>query len=280
MQTRSVVPACSVRGCGQPLLATPDRRSWRCPRAHSFDLARSGYLNLLQPNERRSRAPGDSEETVAARRRWMKSGRSAPLIEAVRERALRLGLGPDSAVLDVGCGEGTLLGSLQMEFGFEAFGVDISQPAIDAAARRWTDCGWIVANADIALPFVAESFDLVLSITARRHPQEFARVLKTGGHVLYAVPAEDDQVELRERLHGEAYRVDRLPALVEAMSGFELGESAGCRWQNTLNRESYEDLLSTAYRGARDSQRLRLERSASMVITSSYQLALFRKLPR
>ncbi|MFM7283242.1 MAG: methyltransferase domain-containing protein [Planctomycetia bacterium] len=277
MQTRSVVLACSVRGCGQPLLPSADRRSWRCARAHCFDVARSGYLNLLQPNERRSRAPGDSEETVAARRRWMKSGRSAPLIEAVRERTLRLGLGRESAVLDVGCGEGTLLGSLQMEFGFEAFGVDISQPAIDAAARHWTDCGWIVANADIALPFVAESLDLVLSITARRHPQEFARVLKTGGHVLYAVPAEDDQVELRERLHGEAYQIDRLPALIEAMVGFELVESARCRWQNTLDRESYEDLLSTAYRGARDAQRARLERSASMVITSSYQLALFRK---
>jgi 23S rRNA (guanine745-N1)-methyltransferase len=278
MQTRSVVLACSVRGCGQPLLPSQDRRSWRCVRSHCFDVARSGYLNLLQPNERRSRAPGDSEETVAARRRWMKSGRSAPLIEAVRERALRMALGPESAVLDVGCGEGTLLGSLQMELGFEAYGVDISQPAIDAAARRWTDCGWIVANADIALPFQAASLELVLSITARRHPQEFARVLKAGGHVLFAVPAEDDQVELRERLHGEAYQIDRLPALIEAMAGFELIESARCRWQNTLDRESYEDLLSTAYRGARDSQRARLERSASMVITSSYQLALFRKL--
>lgn len=279
MHTRSVILACSVRGCAAPLQASPDGRLWRCPRAHSFDLARSGYLNLLQPNERRSRAPGDSEETVAARRRWMKSGRSAPLIEALRERVLRLKLGPGSTVLDVGCGEGTMLGSLQMEFGFDGYGVDISQPAIDAAARRWQDCNWIVANADIALPFQAGSLDLVLSITARRHPSEFHRVLKPGGHVLYAIPAEDDQVELRERLHGEAYRIDRLPALVEAMSGFTLVEHAACRWQNTLDRISYEDLLSTAYRGARDAQRARLDRSDSMVITSSYQLALFARNP-
>ena len=37
-----------------------------CPRGHSFDVARSGYINLLQPQERRSRNPGDSADAVAA----------------------------------------------------------------------------------------------------------------------------------------------------------------------------------------------------------------------
>lgn len=279
MQAGRVTPACSVRACAARLEALEGGKAWRCSRGHHFDAARSGYLNLLQPNERRSRAPGDSAQTVAARRRWMKSGRSAPLTEELRLRVQRLGLDARAHVLDVGAGEGTQLGSLQMEFGFEAWGVDISQPAVEAAARRWPDCRWIVANADIALPFVDESFELVLSITARRHPLEFARVLKTGGHVLYAVPAEDDQAELRERLHGEAYKIDRLPALVEAMQPkFQLVEHARASWRNTLDREAYEDLLSTAYRGARDAQRARLDQSAQLVITSSYQLALFQKL--
>jgi 23S rRNA (guanine745-N1)-methyltransferase len=279
MQAGRVTPACSVRACAERLEALDGGRAWRCLRGHHFDAARSGYLNLLQPNERRSRAPGDSAQTVAARRRWMKSGRSAPLTEQLRLRVQRLGLDARAHVLDVGAGEGTHLGSLQMEFGFEAWGVDISQPAVEAAARRWPDCRWIVANADIALPFCAESFELVLSITARRHPLEFARVLKAGGHVLYAVPAEDDQAELRERLHGEAYKIDRLPALVEAMGPqFRLVEQARAAWRNTLDREAYEDLLSTAYRGAREAQRARLDQSAQMVITSSYQLALFQKL--
>ena len=58
---------CPVRGCHLSLVR--DMRRVVCPRKHSFDIARSGYINLLQPQERRARNPGDTAETIAARRR-------------------------------------------------------------------------------------------------------------------------------------------------------------------------------------------------------------------
>jgi hypothetical protein len=45
---------------------------------------------------------------------------------------------------------------------------------------------------------------------------------------------------------------------------------------NQLDREAFGDLLATAYRGARDSQRARLEQREALEVTSSYRLALFR----
>ena len=54
-----------------------------CRRGHSFDLARSGYLNLLQPQDRRARRPGDSAEVRAARRRFLGSAAAAPLVAAI-----------------------------------------------------------------------------------------------------------------------------------------------------------------------------------------------------
>jgi len=60
---------CTVRECRAPLAREAERVV--CERGHSFDVARSGYINLLQPQDRRAKSPGDSAEVVAARRRFL-----------------------------------------------------------------------------------------------------------------------------------------------------------------------------------------------------------------
>jgi 23S rRNA (guanine745-N1)-methyltransferase len=183
---------CTVRGCRKPL----EREAQRvfCPRGHSFDVARSGYINLLQPQDRRSRQPGDTAAAVAARRRLHDRGVSQPLLRAMVEM---LGVSREDTVLDAGCGDGFYLGSLARETGCGAHGVDISIPAVDAAARRYLACEWIVANADRFVPYRDGSFSIVLSITGRMNAGEFRRVLREGGRLLVALPAPDDLIELR-----------------------------------------------------------------------------------
>src|SRR6202041_1490808 len=126
---------CPVRNCRLSL--TRDGQRLLCERGHSFDVARSGYINLLQPQDRRSKDPGDTREAVAARRRLHDRGISGPLLDAIAET---IALIPGDTVLDAGCGDGFYLGSLAREKGVEAHGVDISIPAIDAAARRYPEC--------------------------------------------------------------------------------------------------------------------------------------------
>src|SRR4051812_13953135 len=63
---------CTVRDCHQPLAREEKRLV--CERNHAYDVARSGYVNLLQPQDRRSANPGDSKEAVAARRRLADRG--------------------------------------------------------------------------------------------------------------------------------------------------------------------------------------------------------------
>src|SRR3954452_3278553 len=102
----AVTLICPVRHCGAALERRG--RSLVCPQGHSFDLARSGYCNLLQPQDRRSKNPGDSRAAVEGRRRLLDAGYGAALLAALQEE---IGLSP-GAVLDVGCGEGYYLGSL------------------------------------------------------------------------------------------------------------------------------------------------------------------------
>src|SRR5580658_8347813 len=123
---------CPVRACRLPLVR--DDRRLLCARGHSFDIARSGYINLLQPQDRRSKQPGDTKAAVAARRRLHDLGVTEPLLRGVAEI---IAAQPNDNVLDAGCGDGFYLGALARAVGFDAHGLDISTYAADAAARRF-----------------------------------------------------------------------------------------------------------------------------------------------
>src|SRR5437016_10979354 len=90
---------CPVRNCRMALVR--EKRRLICPRGHSFDVARSGYINLLQPQDRRSKQPGDTVAAVAARRRLHDRGVTGPLLQAIGEI---MAASPGDIVLDSGCG--------------------------------------------------------------------------------------------------------------------------------------------------------------------------------
>src|SRR5438105_9825967 len=165
-----------------------------CARGHAFDVARSGYINLLQPQDRRSRNPGDTPAAVAARRRLHDRGVTEPLLRAIAEM---LAASPRDTVLDAGCGEGFYLATLAGQTGFQAHGIDISVSAVDAAARRYKGCQWIGGNADRFVQYADGSFSAILSITGRMNAGEFRRVLGDGGRLVVGLAAPDDLVELR-----------------------------------------------------------------------------------
>ena len=260
---------CPVRGCGAPLSSA--ERALTCPRGHRFDRARSGYCNLLQPQERRSRRPGDSAAALAARRRLFDRGHGDWLVPHLLAAFDALALPPGAAVLDVGCGEGFYLGALARERQIEAHGLDISAPAVDLAARRYPHATWIVANADRTLPYAAGSFALALSLTSRLNSRELRRVLapaadraaqaataEAGGFLLLAVPAADDLVELRAAVLGEGRLRDRLrPALAALATDFEPVRQTVVRTRLRLDAGAARDLLAATYRGARHRERRR-----------------------
>lgn len=266
---------CPVRDCGAPLERRD--RSLVCPRGHSFDLARSGYANLLQPQDRRSKRPGDPRQAVEARRRLLDAGHGAPLLRALREEIAALGLPAGAAILDVGCGEGYCLGSIAREINSEAHGVDLAAEAVDLAARRYPEATWIVANADRSLPYATGAFDLILSIDARLNPAAMRRILKPEGRLLIAVPAPDDLVELRAAVLGEGRLHDRLEGVVARLAAdFELEGSRTVRATARLGADEIRDALAATYR-------LRESRSraiSGMEVTFSHDLARFKvKIP-
>jgi 23S rRNA (guanine745-N1)-methyltransferase len=268
--------ACTVRGCGLALA----RRGAAlvCGRGHSFDVARSGFVNLLQPQDRRSLAAGDSREAVGARRELRRRGLGAELEAAQIEVAQAAALAQGAVAVDLGCGVGDHLAALAARFELAACGVDLSVHAIDAAARAYPGCTWLVANADRRLPFPDASVDLALSIDGRRPVAEIARIVKPGGWTLVAVPAPDDLAELRAAVLNDARPLPGLdPEIAELSPAFQLVERRTVRETIELDRAGLLALSSATYRLGRQRERDKLASLERLAVSAVHEVGLFRR---
>ena len=272
-----VVLRCPVRSCGQAL--RPSETQWVCARRHSFDQHRSGFLNLLQPQDRRSSQPGDSREAARARRRLASLGHADAVYQAFGHAIAARVQARTATLLDVGSGEGAFLRSLAGIAGLERHGLDLSAPSVELAAKASAEVRFVVANADRLIPYADCSFDLITSIDARINALEFERVIKPGGLILIAVPGNDDLIELRERIQGAGAEKSRAPRIEKELGQrpFRLLDKTMVRDLRTFEPSALRDLLTATYRGFRQSERLAVDSLSSMKVTLSHEVLAFER---
>jgi hypothetical protein len=91
------------------------------------------------------------------------------------------------------------------------------------------------------------------------------------------VAGPDDLIELREALLGEGVVRDRLERAAAELAGlFELVERRTVRHTAHLDPAGVRDVLASSYRGARESERRRLEDLSGLAVTFSREVGLFR----
>jgi 23S rRNA (guanine745-N1)-methyltransferase len=182
----------------------PEGSALRCPSGHCFDIASSGYVNLLT---RRVKSDYGAEMLEARRRVCAAGFFDALLVEAVNliVEHTAAGMKRELAILDAGCGEGSHLarisGLLKGKTAFAAtgIGIDISKDGIHIAAREHPGLLWLVGDLT-RLPLADGSVDILLNILSPSNYAEFSRVLKPGGLLVKAVPGEGYLRELRQAL--------------------------------------------------------------------------------
>jgi 23S rRNA (guanine745-N1)-methyltransferase len=155
---------------------------------------------------------GDSKEAVRARSSFLRSGYYTPAAEAIAALAREL-TPEDGLVLDAGCGEGYYSNRVAEE-GFSVLGVDLSKFAVDTAAKsarrermnRGQASSTLYAVGSVfELPVADGSFDTVINIFAPCAPAEYARVLKSGGHLIVAGAGERHLFGLKELIYDDPY---------------------------------------------------------------------------
>src|ERR1700712_1343365 len=129
--------ACPV--CGEELVLRTEAAA--CRSGHSFDRARSGYLNLLLPNRKHSNEPGDSPAMMQSRRAFLHGGFYDPMPDALCATVAEVLRGRTAArVADLGCGEGFFTTRVHHALAAAgmadcaAYGLDISRAGIKMAA--------------------------------------------------------------------------------------------------------------------------------------------------
>ncbi|MGH3328954.1 MAG: putative RNA methyltransferase [Streptomycetales bacterium] len=216
--------ACPV--CGQPLPRNDE--SFRCANGHVFDVAREGYVNLLLPQHRRSKAPGYSKEMIAGRRDFFDAGHYQFVADGVAN--LIISYLPDDServVVDAGCGEGYYLRRLRgrlleqrQDASTVLCGTDISKHGIRVAAKRDPSGLYAVAGT-YRMPVLPDRVEVLLTHFSPVSAADFRRVVRPGGAVLVGGPGEDHLYSFKELLYDTPARHEPAPTLA-GEPGFEL----------------------------------------------------------
>lgn len=193
-------------------LLKQNERSFKCKKGHSFDLSASGYLHLLPANKMNSKLPGDNKLMVNARRNFLQKGYYHAISDKLNEvicAELKKSNKKENLVLDIGCGEGYYTSRLNQAISenkilAEVCGMDISKLAINAAAKSCKDVKWAVASS-FDLPVAENSCDVLVNMFAPICMEEFSRVLKKNGILVFAVSSTKHLWELKEAIYDEPY---------------------------------------------------------------------------
>lgn len=213
--------------CAQKL--TKSGKSYVCENTHCYDIAKSGYVNLVLANQKNSADAGDNKEMIDARIFVMDNNYYKKLADDIIEI---INVNKNYSIVDAGCGIGYIPFRLAESFvKSKIVGLDISKNAILAASKKYKDINFAVASS-IRLPIKDESVDVIICAFAPVFPTEFLRILSKNGLFLRVVPDKRHLFNLKEILYETPYENELDPLEIEGFSYESTVES-----KNIINAE-------------------------------------------
>ncbi len=264
--------------CGEKLELTGN--TYICPKRHSFDRAKSGYVNLLLSKHTGKTVHGDNKLMVQARRSFLDKGYYAPLCEALCNAVTENFKG--GTIIDAGCGEGYYTSAIidklqQYNIAAEACGIDISKAAVEYCAKRCRSAELAVASV-FHIPAGNSSCDMLVTLFAPYCGDEFRRVLKKGGTMIMAIPSSDHLWELKQAIYDTPYKNEVKSYELE---GFEFVSAERISYDMELvSQEDINALFSMTpyyYRTGRE-QQSRLEGLGNLTTKADFELLVYRNI--
>ncbi len=257
--------------CKKPLVRKD--KSYFCENGHCYDIAKSGYVNLLQSGS--SGHHGDDKLMVRSRTEFLNKGFYAALCDAIVETVHPL-LDSSSILVDAGCGEGYYTDRIQKETGATVFGIDISKDALAAAGKRNHELKLATAST-ASMPLPDRSADVLISVFAPLFPEEFSRVLKDTGYLLCVFPLEKHLWELKQAVYDVPYEN---PAPENTLPGFSPKTKRNLEY--TIHLPDTDSILQIFkmtpyyYKTGMEDQK-KLEKLESLQTSLAFQIVLYEK---
>lgn len=256
-------------------------KSYVCSKRHSFDIARSGYVNLLISKHTGKAVHGDNKLMVQARRDFLEKGYYSPLSEALSAKVSELAEN-GSVILDAGCGEGYYTAAVRdkldkSEIAAEVYGIDVSKIAVEAASKRRKQILFAAASV-FHIPVADESCDILMTLFAPYCGEEYYRVLKKGGYMVMAIPGEEHLWQLKEAIYDTPYKNEVKPYGLEGFEHMDV-QHISC----SIALDSQEDIQSLFsmtpyyYKTGRKEQE-RLAALNSLETQVDFQLLTYRRI--
>ncbi len=265
--------------CQSPLII--NKKTWVCDGSnntknskHNFDVARQGYVNLLPVQQKKSKSPGDSHNSILAREKFLQNNFYQPLqkliCQLITKNLVKTTVDKISW-LDVGCGEGYYSHAIaNIENIQNLIAIDISKSAVQQLAKN-TDKKDLWQNAETSennnkiyplvasasqLPLADNSLQGITSIFSPIFAEELARVLAPQGILVIAKPDKNHLASVRQSLFGtvKEHNSDKFIEQLEKV-GFQLVKQATIQNEFRLNHEQLADLLTMtpySYRAKRE----------------------------
>ncbi len=266
--------------CGKPLKKR--EKVYSCENAHSFDISKKGYVNLLLSSSS-GKVHGDDKAMISARAEFLSRG----FYDALSERVASLSekyCKDGGCVLDAGCGEGKYTSDIAKtlkESGkrAEVVGIDISKDAVNLAAGRDKTCHFAVASA-AKLPIADKSIDVIVNIFAPFFAEEFSRVLSEDGVIIRVFPLARHLWELKALVYDTPYEN---PETDMEEDGFEISERFSLEYEIlTENSEDIKNLfIMTPYfyrTSEKDTEKL--SHIENLKLSLEFGIVVYKKKPR
>ncbi|HAY73884.1 MAG TPA: methyltransferase [Ruminococcaceae bacterium] len=249
----------------------------KCENGHCFDIAKQGYVNLLQSQKSSAKRHGDDKLMVKSRSDFLNKGYYDILARKISERVGEL-ICDDMRLADLGCGECYYTAAIADDYPEIVIGgIDISKYALIGGSRRNKSISLAVAST-FDLPIADGYCDCVMSVFAPYSIDEIKRVLKSDGKFIRAYPLEKHLMGLKSVIYDKPYLndVDRsVPDGFELMCRDEIGDVISL--DNNSDIEALFEMTPYYYKtGSKDQSKVRSLSSLKTEI--QFGLDVYRKL--
>lgn len=249
--------------CGSTLFQKEKR--FVCSSNHSYDIAKSGYVNLLL---KQSKDHGDNKEMVQARTAFLEKDYYGFLKEELKQISIKES---PSVLADLGCGEGYYTKEFVAK---EKYGFDMAKDALTHAAKQDSSTQYAIASI-FHLPLENDCCDMVVTCFAPTATLEIPRILKDHGCFVCVTPGPKHLFELKEQLYETPYlnKTDEIEWSLKKEAEYSISNSFHATNEDL---EHLFQMTPYAYKTGRRGIEI-LHKITSLDLTAEFVIRIYRK---